>query len=98
MIERWRQWRYKRYEARVSSSDDFAEFEQLFSGPWTPDLVRKMPWDVLLKGPASQIDQQTRRLIDLEISRRLTPTHALISNIIAFFALSIATVALFRTL
>ena len=81
MIESWRRWRYKRYEARVSSSDDFAEFEQLFAGPWTPDLVRKMPWDVLLKGPGDQIDSQTRKIIDLEVGRRLNSTHPLIANL-----------------
>ena len=97
MIEHWRRWRYKRYESRVSGSDDFAEFEKLFSGPWTPDLVRKMPWDVLLKGPGAQIDPQTRKIIDLEVGRRLNSTQPVIANFISFFAFIVAVIALFRT-
>ena len=75
-MERWRRWIYKRYESRVSASDNFAEFEQWASGPWTPDMVARMPWDVLIKGPQlGAIDADTRKVIDLEIQKRFQSRH-----------------------
>ena len=96
MIEKWRRWTYKRYEARLSTTGDFAEFEQWASGPWTPEIVSKMPWDVLIKGPQlGGIDAQTRRVIDLEIEKRFRSRQPLVANVISFVALVISLVALF---
>ena len=98
MRERWRRWRYKRYEARVSSTEDFAQFDQFASGPWTPEMVSKMPWDVLTRGPQlGGIDAQTRRVIDMEMARRAQPISPIIANILAALALLISLVALFRS-
>ncbi len=70
MIERWRRWAYKRYEARLSSTRDFALFEQWASGPWTPEVVSRMPWEILIKRPQlGGIDGETRKVIDLEIEK-----------------------------
>ncbi|HEX5184129.1 MAG TPA: hypothetical protein VFW19_13405 [Allosphingosinicella sp.] len=91
MFERWRKWTYKRFERRVSATDDFAEFEQWASGPWTPEMATKMPWDVLVKGPQlGTIDAETRRVIDLEISRRFRSRQPIIANIISVAALAVA--------
>ena len=98
MFESLRKWRYQRYEARVSNAEDFAEFDAFASGPWTPDMVTIMPWDILIKGPQlGGIDADTRRVIDLEISRRVRSRQPLIANLIAFAALIVAIVALYRT-
>lgn len=98
MIEAWRRWRYKRYEARVSSTDDFAQFDQFASGPWTPEMVSKMPWDVLVKGPQlGGIDAQTRRVIDMEMARRAQPVSPIISNVIAGLALIVSIFALIKS-
>lgn len=97
MIEEWRRWTYKRYEARLSTTGDFAQFEQFASGPWTPEMVSKMPWDILMKGPQlGGIDTQTRQVIDLEIQKRFRSRQPLVANVISFFALAVALVALFR--
>jgi hypothetical protein len=96
--EWWRRWRYKRYEARVSSTDDFEQFDQFASGSWTPEMVSKMPWDVLVKGPQlGGIDAQTRRVIDMEMARRAQPISPIIANIIAALALIISIVALSKS-
>lgn len=98
MIEAWRRWRYKRYEARVASSDDFAQFEQWASGPWTPEIASKMPWDVLVKGPwLGAIDTETRRVIDLEIEKRFRSIHPMLANVISGLALLVSVVALIRS-
>lgn len=97
MIEAWRRWQYKRYEARVSSTDDFAKFDQFASGPWTPEMVFRMPWDVLVKGPQlGGIDAQTRRVIDMEMARRAQPVSPIIANVIAVLALIVSVFALLR--
>lgn len=98
MFEAWRRWTYKRYEARVASSDDFAKFDKFASGPWTPEMVSKMPWDVLVKGPQlGGIDAQTRHVIDMEMARRAQPVSPVIANIIAILALGVSILALFRS-
>lgn len=98
MLEAWRRFRYKRYEARVSSTDDFAEFDQFASGPWTPAMVSKMPWDVLVKGPQlGGINEQTRKVIDMEMARRAQPVSAVIANILALAAVIISIIALFKS-
>lgn len=98
MIEAWRRWNYKRYEARVTATDDFAEFDQWASGPWTPDMVSKMSWDILIKGPQlGGIDAQTRRVIDLEIDERFQSRQPLIGNLITFAAAVMSAIALYRT-
>lgn len=95
MFEAWRCWRYKRYENRVASADNFAEFEQLVSGPWTPDVVSRMPWDILIKGPQQGgIDAETRRVIDFEIEKRFRSKQPIISNLIAAAALVVSIIAL----
>jgi hypothetical protein len=93
-MEPWRQWKWKRYEARVSSSDDFAEFERLFSGPLTPDLASKMPLNVLLERRNGQVSQDTRNIVDSEITRRLNSTQPMIANVISTIALIVALFAL----
>lgn len=97
MIEAWRRWNYGRYEARVSAEDDFAKFEQWASGPWTPQIAAKMPWDKLIIGPQlGGIDAQTRRVIDLEIEKRHRSRQPLIANVISLTALIVAVFALFK--
>jgi hypothetical protein len=86
VIEKFRRWKYKRLEARVSTSENFAEFERLFSGPLTPDLASKMPLEVLLERRSGQVGQETRSIIDSEITRRLNsrlPTIAIGLSVIA---------------
>ena len=93
MVNALRRWRYKRYEARVSTTDDFEQFERFASGPWTPDMTSKMPWDILIRGPQlGGIDAQTRRVIDLEMERRFQSRQPVIANVISFSAL----IALFK--
>jgi len=97
MVERWRRWAYKRYEARTSTTDDFAQFEQWASGPWTPEMVSKMPWDILIKGPQlGGIDAQTRKIIDWEMEKRFRSRQPVIANVISFLALLIALIAMFK--
>lgn len=98
MIELWRRWNYKRYEKSASTSDDFAKFEQFASGPWTSEIVSKMPWDVMVKGPQlGGIDEQTRKVIDMEMARRAQPASAAIANVIAALALVVSIVALLKS-
>jgi hypothetical protein len=97
VFEPWRRWTYKRYEARLSTIGDFAQFEQWASGPWTPEMVSKMPWGVLIKGPQlGGINAQTRKVIDLEIEKRFASRQPLIANVFSFVALIISILALFR--
>lgn len=98
MIEAWRRWNYKRYETSVSTEDDFGLFEQWASGPWTPQIAAKMPWDKLINGPQlGGIDAQTRQVIDLEIEKRHRSLQPLVANLISLVALVIAIVALFKS-
>ena len=98
MFEAWRRWNHKRYEARVSVTEDYAQFEQLVSGPWTTEMVSRMPWDILVKGPQfGNIDTQTRKLIDLEIEKRIQSRQPFIANVISFGALLIAVIALYKS-
>lgn len=98
MFDAFRRWAYKRYEARVSTTDDFAQFEQWASGPWTPQIAAKMPWDKLIEGPQlGGIDAQTRKVIDLEIDKRHRSRQPLIANVISLAALIVAVMALFKS-
>lgn len=98
MFEAWRWWRYNRYEARIGAAEDFAVFEQWANGPWTPDMVKIMPWDVLVKGPQfGGIDAGTRKVIDLEIDKRFQSRQPLVANIIAFAALIVSAFALYKS-
>jgi hypothetical protein len=81
----------------MSSADDFAQFEQWASGPWTPNMAAKMPWDILVKGPKlGGIDAQTRKVIDLEIEKRFRSRQPIIANVISLAALIIAIVAIIK--
>jgi hypothetical protein len=93
MLERWRRWSWKRYERRVSTSDDFKKFQRLFSGPITPDLASKMPLEVLLERRTGEA-QESRAIIDGEINRRLNSIQPMIANIISVVALIVAAIAL----
>lgn len=98
MFEWWRRWAYGRYETRIASTDDFAQFDRLASGPWTPEIVRKMPWDVLVSGPKmGGIDPQSRRVIDMEMARRAQPFSPVIANIISVAALGVSILALIKS-
>lgn len=82
----------------MASADNFAEFEKFTTGPWSPDMVTKMPWDVLVKGPQlGSIDAETRRVIDMEMARRAQPLSPIIANVISFLALILSAVALLRS-
>ena|SRR5438093_369256 len=98
MFEAIRRWRYKQFEKRISVTGDFAQFDQWASGPWTPDMVSMMPWDILVKGPQlGGIDAQTRKVIDFEIEKRFRSSHQpLIGNVISFIALIVAMIALWK--
>lgn len=97
IIERGRQWANKRYEARMSAADDFADFEEWASGPWTPEMVRRMPWKTLRQGPQlGEIDPETRRVINYEMERRQRSIQPVIANIISVIALAVAVLAHFK--
>jgi hypothetical protein len=96
MLDWWRRWTWQRYESRVSTSDDFATFQRLFSGPLTPDLASKMPLGILLK-KRDDAGQETRGIIDAEINRRLNSRLAIIANLISVLALIVSVVALARS-
>jgi hypothetical protein len=93
VIERWRRWTWKKYESRISVSDNFAEFERLFSGPLTPDLASRMPGELLLER-RGKVDQGTRKIIDSEMMRRLNSRQPIITNLISAAALIISLIAL----
>jgi hypothetical protein len=93
VIERWRRWTWKKYESRISVSDNFAEFERLFSGPLTPDLASRMPGELLLER-RGKVDQGTRKIIDSEMMRRLNSRQPVITNLISAAALIISLIAL----
>jgi hypothetical protein len=98
LIEALRRWRYKRYESRIASTEDFAQFNQWASGPWTPEIVSRLPWEVLVKGPWNGgIDAETRQVIDLEIEKRFRSIHPMLANLISTAALIVAIIALFRS-
>jgi hypothetical protein len=90
VIERFRRWKYKRFEARVSTSENFAEFERLFSGPLTPDLASKMPLEVLLERRGGQVGHETRSIIDSEITRRLSSRLPMIAMGLSVIAIIIS--------
>lgn len=97
LIERWRRWANERYEARMSAADDFADFKEWASGPWTPEMVRRMPWKTLRQGPQlGGIDPETRRVINFEMERRQRSIQPMIANVISFVALIVAILAYFR--
>jgi hypothetical protein len=98
MIDAWRRWNYKRYEARISTTEDFAQFQQWASGPWTPDMASRMPWEILIQGPQlGGIDAQTRKVIDLEIDKRFRSRQPVIANLISLAALVVAVIALLKS-
>lgn len=98
IMEALRKWRYRRYEAKIASTDDFAAFDKWASGPWTPDIVSNMPSEVLIKGPKfGGIDAETRRIIDLELGRRFESRQPFVGNLLAFAALILSAVALYRS-
>jgi hypothetical protein len=95
-MEAWRRWRYKRFVDQRSGADDFAKFEEWASGPWTPAIAAKIPMPELLAGPPmGAIDNQTRKVIDLELSKRYRSISPIIANIISLSALIVASFALF---
>ena len=97
MIDLWRRWRYPQYEVRLASSDDFTTFTRLASGPWTPDMTAKMPWDILIAGPKlGEIDPETRRVIDLKTEKRFRSRQPVFANPIACAALIVSLFSLFR--
>lgn len=99
MFETWRRLTYDQYERRIASADDFAKFEKFASGPWTPAIASKLPWDVLVRGPQmGAIDAQTRRVIDMEMARRAQPVSPIIANIVSMLALIVSAIALVRSL
>lgn len=97
MIVRFRKWRFKRYEARVATSDDFAEFERLFAGPLTPDLAAKMPLSLLLEKRSGQVGQETQNIVDSEINRRLNSRQPMLANVLSVIAIIIAVAALLKS-
>ena len=98
VIEMWRRWNYKRHEARFSNSENFSEFVQWANGPWTPQMVSKMPSEVLIRGPRlGEIDAHTRKAIDLEIEKRFRSRQPFVANVISLLALVTAIIAMLRT-
>ena len=98
MFEWLRKWNYSRYEAGFASHEDLAVFESFASGPWTPAMAARMPWDILLKGPQlGGIDADTRRVIDLEVARRFRSRQPLFANLIALVACGVSLIALCRS-
>ena len=98
MNDLWRRWRYPKYETSLATSDDFGQFSRFASGPWTPDMTVRMPWDVLIAGPKlGEIDPATRRVIDLEVERRLRSRQPVVANVIALASLVISLIALIRS-
>ncbi|MDI7774396.1 hypothetical protein [Asticcacaulis sp. EMRT-3] len=98
MISVWRRWQYKKYEARISASDDFEKFNQFASGPWTPEIASKLPWDILVKGPQlGNIDVQTRKVIDMEIAKRCQSHQPFIANLLAVLAILISIISLLKS-
>lgn len=91
MIELWRRLTYSKWEHRMAASDDFSRFANFASGPWTPDMVRRMPWPILMRGPKlGGIDSETRKVIDLEVERRFRSPQPLITNLISIAALVVS--------
>jgi hypothetical protein len=98
MIELWRRWTYRRYEKKMGSADDLAVFDRLVSGPWTLEMAALMPEEVLVRGPQmGGIDADTRRVIDLELARRVGVGQQLPGNLIALLALAVSALALYRS-
>jgi hypothetical protein len=91
MFEWWRQITYPRYERRVGASDDLAVFERLVDGPWTPAMVARMPIEVLLAGPKlGGISPETRKVIDLEVARRMQAPSAYVGYLIGIAGVLVA--------
>lgn len=90
-MEWLRRYRFERIARKRAEADDFSDFEEWFSGPWTPDIARKLPWKELMRGPLfGGIDDQTRRVIELETLRR-TPSYGVIAaNALALIAIGIS--------
>lgn len=96
-MEWWRRYRFDNIAKKRAASDKFEDFEEWFSGPWTPEIARKLPWKELIKGPLlGGIDAETRRVIELETMRR-TPAYGVITaNIMALIAIGISTISLLK--
>lgn len=96
MMEWWLRRQYDARANKAGASDDFADYERWFGGPWTTEIARQMPFERLLAGPVDgAIDPQTRTVINLEIERRHRSWAPAISNIISSLALIVAIAALF---
>jgi hypothetical protein len=97
LIEAWRRWKYRRLSEKLGASDDFKQFEEWASGPWTPALARKIPMAELLAGPPmGSIDAQTRKVIDLEVARRSQSISPIIANVISALALIVVIMAFYH--
>ena len=95
MADYLRRWTYRRYEKRIGAADDLALFEALVSGPWTLEMAARMPEEVLLQGPQfGNIDADTRRIIDLELARRVGVRQQRPAK---FVALVVSALALYRS-
>jgi hypothetical protein len=95
-MEWWRRWRYRFVDQR-SSSTSFAKFEEWASGPWTPTIAAKIPMPELLAGPPmGGVNDQTRKVIDLELSKRYRSISPIVANVISLAALFVAGVALYE--
>ena len=98
MFEWWRRWTYPKWESRVAGSEKLADFERLTEGPWTPDMVRRMPAEVLLKGPTlGGINRATRHIIDTEIERRMQVPSARLGHAIGAAGVMVALAAIWAT-
>jgi hypothetical protein len=95
MMEWWRRRTYNRFTRKKGASDEFGEFEEWASGPWTPSIAAKIPLPELLVGPPlGTIDAQTRQIIDIEVARRYRSISPAIANVISALALFVAIMAL----
>lgn len=96
MIEAWRRRNYPRLMKKIGSTDDFVEFVEWESGPWTLGMARKLPERVLRAGPPSgRIDADTRRVIDLEMARRSQFRANAVTICISILALAVSVAGLF---
>lgn len=96
MIEAWRRRNYPHLMKKIGSNDDFSEFVEWDSGPWTLEIARKLPERILRAGPPSgRIDADTRRVIDLEMARRSQFRTNATTIGISILALAVSIVGLF---
>lgn len=97
MTELLRRWRYDRYAAKKGGSEKFADFEEWASGPWTPAIAHRVPMPELLQGPPlGAINDQSRKVIDMELERRSRSVSPMIANVISLLALAVAVAAVVK--